>query len=115
MRARQWLLDRIVILMENSGYSARSLSIAIDRNPDYIYKVKAGKLFFSVADLEKITELCGSSLEELFYEKYERYKIDKKILEKIATVDSKVSDALTTLLAVLYEEQKIEKKDSNNV
>jgi len=108
MDVRQWLFNRITILRENAGYSARALSLAIDRQEDYLYKVKVGKLFPSVVDLEKIAKLCGSSLEELFYEKFERYQLDKQILEKAAAIDNskKGSDALMAFFAAMYEEKK---------
>ena len=107
MDIRLWLFDRVNELQEKAGYSARSLSIAIGRHYDFISKVKTGKAHFSIIDLDKVTRLCNSSLEELFYERFERYKVDKEILQKVSAVDtSESSNALLALFAVLYEERK---------
>ena len=111
MDVRNWLFDRITVLRENAGLSARALSIAIDHQEDYLSKVKRGKLSLSVVDLEKIAKICGSSLEELFYEKFERYKIDKEIIRKATAIDPKGSDALVALFTVLYDEQERNKKE----
>ena len=113
MEIRQWLFDRIETLRKKAGYSSRSLSLAIDHNAEYLYKVKTGKLFLSIIDLEKIVKLCGSSLEELFYERFERYKIDKEIIAKATAIDPNGSDALMALFTVLYDERKTKNEGVN--
>jgi len=116
MDIRQQLFDRITVLREKAGYSAMSLRWSSDHQEDYLYKVKVGKVSLSVVDLEKIAKLCGSSLEELFYEKFEKYNVEKKIIDRVRELDKKGSDAVMSLLAVIFEGKRLleERKNEGN-
>ena len=112
MIVRDKLLGRLRDIRKRAGLSAKELSLKLDRAEDYIYRVEAGRFAPAVKDLECIVTLCGSSLEELFYEDFESYHVDKEIFEKFKTLNAQGKDAFLTLLVLLYRQIEVEKKDN---
>ena len=99
------LLERIVQLRKRAKLSCKELSKRIDRQEHYIARVEKGVYPIPPAeDLDRIARVCGSSMEELFYETFDSYYEDKEILEKFKKITSENSkNALIGLLVLLYE------------
>lgn len=109
-RMRKEILERLVLLRKRAGFSARELSLKINRQEGYIGKVECGNHFPPVEDLESILKACNSSFEELFYEDFNSYWLDKDIIRKLKDVTPEGKNAIITLL-VLMHQQGIQTKD----
>lgn len=101
------LLDRLITLRKRAGFSAKDLSLRIDRPEFYIARVEKGTYPLPPAeDLEKIATACGSSMEELFSESFDTFKEDKDILVKLKGIKTKSKEVFLALLIDLYERDK---------
>jgi len=108
MHIRERLLERLIALRKRAGLSARSLSLRIGRGEYYMSRIENGNYAPSIEDLERIAEACDSSLQELFSEQFESYKIDTEIIEMLQRLSGKEKDAVMSVLIALYNKNKIE-------
>ena len=77
----------------------------INRQDNYMARVENGTYPFPpLEDLERITNACGSSLEELFYVAYDSYYDDKAILDQFKRFPTKSRGTLMNLLVLFYEQ-----------
>ena len=105
---RKEILKKLVALRKKAGFTAKELSERLGLNKYYISKMEKGIFFPSIRELENILEFCNSSLEELFYDEFDRYHLEKSILEKFRRIGAKETDLILALLLLIYERQKKE-------
>ena len=103
---RQMVISRLIVLRKKMGYSARELSAKINRAENYIARIESGNHFPPIEDIECILKTCNSSFEELFYEDFDSYSIDKEILKKLKDIKPEGKKALITLLVYMYQNEK---------
>jgi len=83
----------------------------IGRQDSYIARVERGKYGIpNIEDLEKIVDICGSCLEQLFYDIYETYYEEKNIREKFRDLSTDSRDIVIRLLTVLHKQEENEKR-----
>lgn len=99
---RDKLIERLKNIRERTGLTARALSLRIHRAEGYVGKIENGSHWPPVEDLARILEECNSSFLELFWEDFDSYKDDKKILELLEKISSKGKDPLISLLTAIY-------------
>jgi len=98
------LLERLIKLRKRAKLSCRQLSLKIHRHENYMSRVENGDYQLPpIEDLEKIVEICGSSMRELFHDTFETYCADKDILEMLRKITSKDKNVVLALLVLLYE------------
>jgi len=103
---RQKLIEKLIFVRERAGLNRKELSHKINRGVNFISKVEKGKTPISLDDLDKIIEICDSSLEEFFYDKFESYGVDKEILHRLNEISPESKDVVLSLLAMLYHHKK---------
>ena len=112
MSCRDQIVDRIAILRQRAGLTAKALSLRINRSSSYIAKVESRNHFPSIDDLELIVNACASSFEELFYENFDSYAIDKEVLKRLKAVTKDGKHAMITLLVLLQrQDEEFERKE----
>jgi len=109
MRIRERLLGRLIDLRKQAELSARELSLKIGRPEYYISRIESGKYAPTIEDIERIAEVCDSSLEQLFSTQFESYQVDKDVVRMLRALSGKEKDAVLTLLIALYHKKKDEK------
>lgn len=79
------IIRRIKYIRERAGLTQKALSLAVGVNQNYINRLESKKDFEpSLGTLRKILKVCNTSFEELFYEDFENYERDKKLIaEKV--------------------------------
>ncbi|MCL2756330.1 MAG: helix-turn-helix domain-containing protein [Firmicutes bacterium] len=108
MHIRERLLERLITLRKRAGLSARNLSFKIGRSEYYISRIESGKYNPSIHDLEKIVEACDSSLQELFSEQFDSYRVDRDIIDKLHGLSTKEKDAVLSLLVLVFKRKEDE-------
>ena len=106
---RKEVLGRLTALRKKAGLTAKKLSQELGREDTYITRVENGNFFPLLSELEKILDILGSSLEELFYKEFDQYQMDKELVEAFRYVGQKERDVLLALVVSAYHSQK--KKD----
>ena len=104
----QEIRKRLKDLRKKAGFnSARSLSLAMGYEESYMAKIENGNNSIpSVSNLIIILNACKSSLEELFYENFEIYRLDKELRNLLKTITQKEKYHAITLLTVLKHEME---------
>lgn len=98
-KEREQFILRISSLRIANNLSARKLSEQIGKNFGYINKLEHDKDFLPTIDtLFDILDVCHTSPEEFFYYNPSQYKIDKEIIDLLATIDEDSKKAFLTLL-----------------
>ena len=92
------IIKRIGYIRTNKKYSARELSLMVDKSEGYINHLESIGFNFSVQTLIDILEACECSAEEFFYENFEHYKQDKEIIELLKKVNKDKKEAIISLL-----------------
>ena len=93
------ILTRIGYARNTANLSARELSLRIGKNESYINRLEYRKNFEpSISVVSEIAEVCGSSLEEMFYYDINQYSKDKEIISSLKTCNEKKKKAIIDLL-----------------
>jgi len=89
------IINRIGYIRVKAKLTQKALSFAIDMNPSYINRLESKKDFLpSLEVLLRIIEVCGSSVEEFFYNNISTYEKDKQLLEKLKILSVEQIEAL---------------------
>lgn len=93
------IINRIGVLRNREGISARELSLRIDKNEAYINRLEYRKNFEpSVSVINDIAEACNSSIEEFFYYDINQYQKDKKIIDLLKRCKPEIKAAIIKIL-----------------
>jgi len=93
------IIERISIIRIKANLSARELSLRIGKNQSYINRLEYRKNFEpSISVISSIAEVCGSSLEELFYYDINQYSKDKELILLLKKCNEKKKQAIIDLL-----------------
>lgn len=92
------IIDRISFLRTRANLSARKLSLLIGKNPSYIHLLENKRNFEpSLSTLLEIIDVCGSTVEEFFYENMDLYAVDKQTLNFLKTLSKGQKEAIMNL------------------
>ena len=97
------VLGRLIALRKKTGLTAKEVSMKLQRNDYYISKMENGVFFPAVKELEQILKIYNSTLEELFYDEFDKFHMEKEMLEKFRSIGNKARDAILTFLLLAYE------------
>ena len=100
------VLGRLIALRKKTKLTASEVSQKLHRNEYYISKMENGVFFPPVKELEQILELYNSNLEELFYDEFEKFRMEKEVIERFRRIGQKEKDAILTLLIVAGDHNK---------
>ena len=75
------LVHRIGYFRIQKNFSARDLSLKIEKSATYINQIESKNFNISLPVLFKIMEILEISCAEFFSDNYETYKEDKEILD----------------------------------
>lgn len=95
------IVRREVALRNAKNLSARELSLRMGKSSNYISKAECFDFKLTLENLFSIFEICGTTAEEFFYEKPERYSSDKAILNYFSRITPAQRDALIALLSTI--------------
>jgi len=100
-RTEEEIRERLKVLRKRSGLSARKASVAIGCGEGYVSKIEREDHFPSMACLQAMLEAYNSSLEELYYENFETYNLDKQIFDLLKIINPNRKTRLITLLTIM--------------
>jgi len=113
---KELILERLVLLRKRANLSCKELSEKINRQETYISRVEKGKYPIPPAeDLERIANACGSSMEELFYEDFDKYSEDKAVREQLKELTGDSKSAVIGLLVLLHKQSKELNKNKDSL
>lgn len=93
------IIERVSAIRTKANLSARELSLRIGKNESYINRLEYRKNFEpSISVISTIAEVCGSSLEEMFYYDINQYSKDKEIISLLKKCNEKKKQAIIDLL-----------------
>jgi transcriptional regulator with XRE-family HTH domain len=96
---KQDIIFRIIRARDKANLSARALSQKVGLNDGYINRLESKKDFLPSLDvLLKIINVCGQTPEEFFYDSFDSYKEDIKILNLLKNTSKENKIAIITLL-----------------
>ena len=99
---KQDIIFRIIRARDKANLSARALSQKIGLNDGYINRLESKKDFLPSLDvLLKIINVCGQTPEEFFYDSFDTYNEDIKILNLLKNTSKENKIAIITLLQFL--------------
>ena len=97
------VVKRLRALRRKSGKTAKAVSATLEKNEFYISRMEKGIFLPGLPELEKILAEYNSSLEELFYDEFERFHFEKEVIEKLRTIGKKQENIIMGILALAFE------------
>lgn len=102
-------INRLVTLREQKGISARSMSLSIGQNANYINQIESKKTFPSMQSFFYICDYLNVTPEEFFSTDNKNPEILREISEDIKKLDEKELYHLHGLINALLKNQKASK------
>ena len=95
---RKFLIDRLGMMRQRAGLSARELSGRIGKSKAYIAKFENGDLALPSEVLLDAIEVCGSSPEEFFFEDISSYNEFKELYSIFRGLSSENKERIKDLM-----------------
>jgi transcriptional regulator with XRE-family HTH domain len=100
---RKQIVGRLVALRKKSGHTAKEISSRLKKNKYYISKMENGVFFPTLRELENVLAQYNSTLEELFYDEFEKFHFEKELIEKLRKIGEHQRDIILGVLTLAFE------------
>jgi len=90
--------EKVQLLRKNHNMSQEVLAQKLEINRNCLSRIETGKSEPSISVISSIAEVCGSSLEELFYYDINQYSKDKELILLLKKCNEKKKQAIIDLL-----------------